>query len=111
MDKNTNKIINQYIRKVAENKPELLSSILFGSYAKGTEQKDSDIDIALVFDDFKDDDKFDLQTKLLVWATEFDTRIELHPILQKEFDIENPFVAEIKKTGRKLENWKKQNAN
>ena len=82
MDKRTNKIINQYIRKVAENNPGLYASILFGSFARGTEQKDSDIDIAFIFDDFKEKDKFDLQTNLLVLATNFDTRIEPHPILK-----------------------------
>ncbi len=66
---------------------------------KGTEKKDSDIDIALIFDDFKEEDKFDLQTNLLVLATNFDTRIEPHPISKQEFEFEDPFVSEIKKTG------------
>ena len=38
---------------------------MFGSYAKGTEHKDSDIDIAVITDDIKTD-TFDEEVKLMI---------------------------------------------
>lgn len=38
--------------------------ILFGSYAKGTNHEDSDIDIAIITDDIKCNDVFDEQLNL-----------------------------------------------
>lgn len=55
-------IVNKYIAIVKENY-DVVAIILFGSYAKGTEHEDSDIDIAVVTDDIKTD-KFDEEVKL-----------------------------------------------
>jgi len=35
----------------------------------------------------------------MLLAAQVDSRIEPHPISHEDFDSENPFVAEIKKTG------------
>lgn len=45
-------IVDKYIAVVKENY-DVVAIILFGSYAKGTEHKDSDIDIAVITDDIK----------------------------------------------------------
>lgn len=45
--------INKYIEKVSEYY-KVETVILFGTYAKGTENEDSDIDIAIISSDFKD---------------------------------------------------------
>ncbi|MEZ5196952.1 MAG: hypothetical protein R2764_11260 [Bacteroidales bacterium] len=51
-------------------------------------------------DGLKDSDKFDLQVQLILLAAQFDSRIEPHPISKQELASENPFVAEIRKTGK-----------
>ncbi|GAJ17906.1 unnamed protein product, partial [marine sediment metagenome] len=63
----------------------------------------SDIDLALIIDNLEDDERFDLQVKLMLIASDFDIRIEPHPISNKDFNFNNPFVAEILKTGIEIE--------
>ena len=99
MDKRTDKIIRDYISSVATFNSRLEKAYLFGSYAKHSERPDSDIDIALVIRDLKDEERFDLQVQLMLLASDFDMRIEPHPISNSDFNSEFPFVAEIKKTG------------
>lgn len=103
MDKRTNKIISDYIASVAKQNTHLEKAYLFGSYAKLTNSIDSDIDIALIIDDLNDDEKFDLQVQLMLLASNFDMRIEPHPISRKDFNSGNPFVDEIKRTGIEIE--------
>ena len=75
--------------------------VLFGSYAKGTNTEDSDIDIAVVSKDIKD--RFDDMAKLMSLTWNIDVRIEPHPIKTEEFrENETPFIDEIIKTGIEL---------
>ena len=74
--------------------------ILFGSYAKGTENEDSDIDIAVISDDFED--IYDCMAILMGMTWDIDARIEPHPIKMKDFEEGNPFVQEIIDTGIKV---------
>ena len=76
MDKRINKIINDFVSKVAEQNPRLVTTYLFGSYAKDKSRTESDIDIALFIDDLDDKEKFDLQVQLIILATKFDLRID-----------------------------------
>jgi len=72
-------------------------AFLFGSYAKGKEQEDSDIDIALVIDGMTD--FFSTQMKLMRIRRKVDLRIEPHPIRENDFTEINPFAEEIQKSG------------
>lgn len=75
--------------------------ILFGSYAKGTENEDSDIDIAVISDDF--DDIYDCMAHLMGMTWDIDARIEPHPIKKKDFEeVSDYFVKEIIDTGIKV---------
>ena len=58
--------------------------ILFGSYAKGTENEDSDIDIAVISDDF--DDIYDCMAILMGMTWDIDARIEPHPISKEDYE-------------------------
>ncbi len=102
MDKKTNSIIKQFIISVANHTPGFVNAYLFGSYAKTIQKPESDIDIALVIDNLKDSDKFDIQVQLMLLASKFDSRIEPHPISQQDLSSGNPFANEIIKTGRKI---------
>ena len=74
--------------------------ILFGSYAKGTYNDDSDIDIAVVFNDY--DDAIDMQLELMRLRRKLDSRIEPHPFKKSNFDLSNPIVNEILKYGQEI---------
>ena len=79
---------------------EMKKAYLFGSYAKGNEHIDSDIDIAIVVG--KMDDFFSTQMQLMRLRRKIDLRIEPHPILEVDFNNQNPFAYEIQKTGIEL---------
>ncbi len=94
-------IIEQYVEKICENY-KIEAIILFGSYAKGTNNEDSDIDIAIITDDFEDD-IIDEELKLMRLRRKIDTRIEPHIIRIEDYrKAETPFVKEIIDTGIKV---------
>jgi len=70
---------------------------LFGSFAKGKEKEESDIDIALVLDNMPD--FFYTQKQFMKLRRKIDLRIEPHPIKEQDFNSLNPFAYEIEKTG------------
>ncbi|MDL2288464.1 nucleotidyltransferase domain-containing protein [Oscillospiraceae bacterium OttesenSCG-928-F05] len=74
---------------------------LFGSFAKGTANEDSDIDIAVVSSSFTGD-PIDDTVSLMRIRRRIDLRIEPHPFLPSEFSEENPFVKEILDTGIRI---------
>jgi predicted nucleotidyltransferase len=69
---------------------------LFGSYAKGTNREDSDIDVAIVVNHI-DGDYFSVNPLLWKLRRQIDDRIEPF-LIEKEFD-EADFLGEIKKYG------------
>jgi len=88
-----------YIQKIPDSM-ELKKAYLFGSYAKGNEHKDSDIDIAVVIG--KMDDFFSIQMELMRLRRTIDLRIEPHPIWEGDFNMQNPFAFEVHNTGIEL---------
>ncbi len=74
---------------------------LYGSYAKGTAHKWSDIDIAVVSSDFKGS-RFDEGVKLRNIASSIDVDIEPVPFRPDTFIDEDPLVWEIKKEGIRI---------
>lgn len=92
--------INNYIKEVSKYY-NIDTVILFGSYAKGNEHEDSDIDIAIISSDITD--RFDDMAKMmkLTWTT--DVRIEPHPIKKEDYEeVSDPFIEEIINTGIKV---------
>ena len=69
---------------------------LFGSYAKGTANKDSDIDVALVVNSF-DGDYFDIIPQIWLLRESIDFRIEPH-VIARNTDYAG-FLNEIQRTG------------
>ena len=92
--------IQKFIEEI-KKKYNITAIILFGSYAKGTENEDSDIDIAVVSEDFKD--IYDCMAVLMGMTWDIDARIEPHPITTKDFEkVSNSFIKEIVDTGIKV---------
>jgi len=92
--------IQKYIEKISEHY-KIEAIILFGSYAKGTENEDSDIDIAVISDDFED--IYDCMAVLMGMTWDIDARIEPHPITTEDYEnVSNPFIKEVVNTGIKV---------
>jgi uncharacterized protein len=90
-------IASRYAEAV-QSKYDFVKIILFGSYAKGNYNEDSDIDIAVVFKDYNN--IIDMQLELMRIRRGIDSRIEPHPFRERDFDITNPIVNEIVKCGQ-----------
>ncbi len=94
-------IVNKYVSfLVNEQKLNLYQVFLFGSYAKNNSSNESDIDVAIVFQNLPD--RLDMQLKLMKWRRNFDLSIEPHPFDKLEFNRNNPFANEIITTGLNL---------
>jgi predicted nucleotidyltransferase len=74
---------------------------LFGSFAAGCQHQWSDIDLAIVSPDFKDNSMED-QEQLMCLTWDVDVRIEPHPFRPEDFTPDDPWVAEIMQTGIKI---------
>ena len=96
-------IINMALEYVNQIPSELKVSkaFLFGSFAKGLENENSDIDIAIVVGNMTN--FFSTQMQLMKVRRNIDLRIEPHPISISDFTNNNPFVSEILKSGVELE--------
>ena len=83
-----------------KSKYDFVKIILFGFYAKGNYNEDSDIDIAVILKDYNN--LIDIQVDLMRLRRKIDSRIEPHPFREKDFDITNPIVNEIIKFGQDI---------
>ena len=70
---------------------------LYGSYARGNQHADSDIDLAIILNEMPD--PFQTQVDLLQLTWNFDTRVEPHPFDVSDFSSSNPVIKEILQTG------------
>ena len=95
------KIANLYIDSIS-NKYVILQAFMFGSFAKGTNHADSDIDIAIVVKNVSD--IIDTQIDMMKLRRKIDLRIEPHPFAITDFNMENPVVNEILKSGIQIKN-------
>ena len=76
----------------------ILKVFLYGSHAKGTAGKWSDIDLALVSPDFSED-LFEERIRLMKLGLFVDERIEPSPFRPEDFNENDPLVSEINKSG------------
>ena len=92
-------IAKKYLKQLPDE-IDVRRAYLFGSYAKGSNSGDSDIDIAIIYGSKKD--IFEVQMQLLRLRRKIDLRIEPHPIREKDFSTLNPFADEIMQSGFEL---------
>lgn len=100
MDKKTALKLSKAYGKVLKSNFEIDKIFLFGSYINGKAHEESDIDIAVVFNDFKN--KMDLQMELLKIRRKFDSRIEPHAFRKNEFNFDDPLASEVLKYGKEI---------
>ena len=91
------KSVLEYIKYLKRTFPDLKKVYIFGSYTKGSSGIDSDIDIAMIFDEVPD--SFDLQVQLMKMRRQYDTRIEPHVFRAADFEVSDPLAGEILTTG------------
>jgi len=101
MDKRDAVNIAEEYANAVKSKYDFVKIILFGSYAKGTWNEDSDIDIAVVLRDYSN--LIDTQLDLMRMRRKIDSRIEPHPFREKDFVATNPIVNEIMKFGQDIQ--------
>jgi len=94
--------VRNYARDIEEKGVHLRSVILYGSFAKGTQHEWSDIDVALVADEFSG---FYLDNKKMfpyVGSKKPYIRIEAKTYPTDYFQQGDPFINEITRTGIKI---------
>ena len=101
MDKRDAIEIAERYASVVKSKFDFVKIVLFGSYAKGNFNEDSDIDIAVILKDYNN--LIDTQLDLMRLRRNVDSRIEPHPFRERDFEITNPIVYEILKYGQDIQ--------
>jgi len=90
--------IERYLAALKKNNIRITKAYLFGSYARGTYNQWSDIDIALVSDAFKGDR---IEDKNVIRRITLQTGSDIEPVpfSPADFTESDPFVREITSTG------------
>ena len=91
--------IRRFVKAVKGQGIHLRHAYLFGSFARGTHSESSDVDIALVADEFVGVSFEDIK-----WFIDLTIRpayfgFEFHTFNTADFEKGDPFVDEIKRTG------------
>jgi predicted nucleotidyltransferase len=97
------KIIDQYISDVRESLP-IDKVYLYGSYANGTAQWDSDVDLCFFSEGFIPQEIMRITSRLFEIKRQYNKYICLEPnaFPLSELDNDNPFVKEILRTGTEI---------
>ncbi|TEU16495.1 MAG: nucleotidyltransferase domain-containing protein [Anaerolineales bacterium] len=96
------KVVAHFLEQVEGSGIRLMSAYLYGSHAEGTARPDSDIDVALISEDFTGDWLED-HRKIVDALLCSDARIEPVRFRPEQFRDEHPLAWEIKSRGVKLQ--------
>ncbi|MBM2815480.1 MAG: nucleotidyltransferase [Ignavibacteria bacterium] len=94
-------IIKKFVFEAKADNITIEKAVLFGSYAKGTNHEFSDIDLAVVSNDFEGIRFYDnrkLSHSKLIASIDLET----HPYRPEDFTEDNPFVKEILEHGIRI---------
>ena len=90
--------VKSFLDKLRRTGFHISKAYIFGSYARGQEDKWSDIDVAIVSPQIGND-RFEERVRLTELAMSIDDRIEPLPFNLDSFSDEDPFVRLIKDEG------------
>jgi len=95
-------IINKYI-EIIKNDVNIEKAILYGSYAKGSYDENSDIDLALIISGYNENDFINMGTFLL--DKSFVLKVDLQPLpfSIEEYNSPKGIMEEILNTGIELQ--------
>ena len=91
-------LIKNYISHLEKNHIRVRKAVVFGSYARGTADEWSDIDVALVSDDFEGVRYLD-RSKIRKFTRECSSLLSPLPFKTEEFSDQDPFVRHILANG------------
>lgn len=91
-------IVKRFIDELEKNHIPVKRAVLFGSYATGTYNQWSDIDLAIVSDVFEGD-RFRDRGRIRAIKLAISNDLEPLPYRPVDFKIENPFIKKIIETG------------
>lgn len=91
--------VKSFAEEVKKQGVQLRAVYLFGSYARGEQREWSDIDVALVADEFIGVGFEDIKRFVDVTIQKPYLLIEPHTFNTGDFEKGNPFVDEIRRTG------------
>jgi len=94
-------IVDEYLQKLRENDIHIKEALLFGSQLKGRADKWSDIDIALVSDDFEGN-RYEDRNKIRKITLSVNPMLSPLPFRTNDFSEKDPFVKHILKTGMRM---------
>jgi predicted nucleotidyltransferase len=87
--------------KLASSEIRIKDAYIFGSRATGAVHDNSDIDVAIVSEDFEGVRLHDCK-RLIKFMVKASYDLEVHPFRPEEFTPDNPFAAEILRTGKRI---------
>ncbi len=94
--------VKSFLNLLLEDGFDVSEAYIFGSAIKGSEDEDSDIDVALVSKDFEGLPYYDVK-KIFKYRKNVDLRIEVHPFALNDVKSNpSPFYLNIKKSGIKI---------
>lgn len=96
--------VKRFVEEIKKQGVRLKLAILFGSYARGDQREWSDIDVALVADEFIGVGFKDIKKFIDVTIQKPYLSIEPHTFNTQDFEHGSPFVSEIRRTGIFIEN-------
>lgn len=97
-------LVKKYGARLEKNGIFISQIYLYGSYAKGDPNAQSDIDICVISPQFQD--RIESTMTLLKLRTLDELRLSPIAFSEKDFTDDNPLAHEIKKTGTTLQNEK-----
>lgn len=97
--------VRAFAQKLRAQHLSLRQVVVFGSYASNEQRKSSDIDVALVADEFNGFGFHDVGLIGDVLSEKQFLDIEPHTFSPEQFTDWNPFVQEIKRTGIVVGEW------
>ena len=101
IDAKVKRVISECIKELKRNNIPIDNIILFGSHAKGTSKKFSDIDLLIVSPIFKGD-RIEDKNKIRKYILKVSSEIEVIPCSREEFKKRTPFIEEILNHGIKI---------
>ena len=105
MDKRrTDKIVEYFTKRLLESNIDVHKVVLFGSYYNGKPNKDSDIDLAVISDDFKKKSIWERGPMIMDIEREvirkFDIPVDLIKLTINEYENETRMIASYVKEGK-----------
>ena len=97
----TKMIIDEFLMELSKNNIKIEQAVLFGSYAQGTFNSWSDIDLAIVSKAFHGE-RFSDRSIIRRIKLKVSSELEAIPYNPADVTIDNPFVKKILETGVKV---------